>query len=1034
MTEADDNKGIEKAKAEIPNLPLALRKALEAGDCVLFVGAGIGYNVRDKKGELAPDGAELARRLASHFGVDTEGNFDLARTAEIVELRTGRKELETFLRDQLTDLEPDDSVRWLTNVRWRAIFTTNYDFVLERAYQLAAKPPQKPVSFSITPELKQIDPRFDVPIYHLHGTFFSQSKPQIVITQSDYVTFRESRRMLFELLKKEFATSTVLYVGYSHRDPNWHTVLAEIRNEFYPSPTPMSFRVSPETSALDVEILQSKGVETLSMKLDEFVTAAAATLKDVASIGDLLATARKQVPDALAAEFEKSPAAILRFLNSWTYVNSADFDQRANLPDFLKGDKPNWGLLGRKQFFQRDLEEELYDELLDFATSSSKSATSLLAIGPAGYGRTTLLLTLATRLVADNAGPVFLHRPGAAFTEGDIELGTTLFPLKRPFFVIDNGADCVAELASTFQRLSSIEHPACFLIGERTNEWRQRRPRIHPEEYEIEPLSDPEIYRLLDFLRTNGALDKLKDLKPELQFDIVKKKHRQELLVTMRELTEDNSFDAILEDEFRNIGTDLAKRVYLTTCAFYQHGALLRDSLLAELIGLTVADMHEMTSRETEGVVVYELQDPLYGRYIARARHRKIAEVVWIRCGDIAEKEQVVQRVLNSLNLNYGLDKNAFEEFVRSDSFVDMLRSLDGKTKFFETACQKDPLSPYVRQHYARMLYRENRLEAALGQIEQAIELNKDVRVLYHSKGLILAEMALRTDGEEIARRRLVQAERAFRHGIAMNPRDEYCYQGLAQLFLKWAKRVPTETAEYIAKCEETVTEGLRTVRVREGLWIVSAEVQQFLGSAPKYEQALEKAVRENPKSVIARYLLGRNYYKNGQYQRAIEVLEPVIKEHSEEYRSCLIYALSLLANGGKYTEAIAIVRISSLYGLKEPRYIATLGGLLFMNGDFSQASSVFDESKKQELSASERNQVHFWALEPKNPNQRLLLSGHVVIVKAGFCLIDVPNYPRLLCPGTRWGGVLMKEGQKVTMEIGFSAKGPIADNPVAVA
>lgn len=191
----EDSAGTTK---EIPNLPLPLRRALEAGDCVLFVGAGVGAYVRDKNGTKAPDGEELSRRLAGEFGIDTQGNFDLARTAEIVELRKGRKELETFLRQQLSDLEPDEALRWLPNIRWRAIFTTNYDYALERAYELTAKPPQKPVSFSITPELSQFDPRFDVPIYHLHGTFFSRSRPQIVITQSDYVTFRESRRMLFD--------------------------------------------------------------------------------------------------------------------------------------------------------------------------------------------------------------------------------------------------------------------------------------------------------------------------------------------------------------------------------------------------------------------------------------------------------------------------------------------------------------------------------------------------------------------------------------------------------------------------------------------------------------------------------------------------------------------------------------------------------------------------------------------------------------------------------------------------------------------
>src|SRR2546427_7095301 len=77
-----------------------------------------------------------------------------------------------------------------------------------------------------------------------------------------------------------------------------------------------------------------------------------------------------------------------------------------------------------------------------------------------------------------------------------------------------------------------------------------------------------------------------------------------------------------------------------------------------------------------------------------------------------------------------------------------------------------------------------------------------------------------------------------------------------------------------------------------------------------------------------------------------------------------LIYAQSMLAAGSKYSEAIAVVKLSSTQGLEEPRYIATLGGMLFMNGDFSQATEVFEESKKQELSASERNQVHFWAVD----------------------------------------------------------------------
>ncbi len=41
--------------------------------------------------------------------------------------------------------------------------------------------------------------------------------------------------MLWEQLKVEFVTSTILYVGYSRGDPAWRLVLDELTQEFGPS-------------------------------------------------------------------------------------------------------------------------------------------------------------------------------------------------------------------------------------------------------------------------------------------------------------------------------------------------------------------------------------------------------------------------------------------------------------------------------------------------------------------------------------------------------------------------------------------------------------------------------------------------------------------------------------------------------------------------------------------------------------------------------------------------------------------------------
>ena len=41
---------------------------------------------------------------------------------------------------------------------------------------------------------------------------------------------------------------------------------------------------------------------------------------------------------------------------------------------------------------------------------------------------------------------------------------------------------------------------------------------------------------------------------------------------------------------------------------------------------------------------------------------------------------------------------------------------------------------------------------------------------------------------------------------------------------------------------------------------------------------------------------------------------------------------------GEPYSKPIALLKLSTLYGLSDPRFIATLGGMLFLDGEFTEA------------------------------------------------------------------------------------------------
>lgn len=1011
-------------------IPIALRNGLESGNCVLFVGAGVGHHCRTASGESLPMAKELAALLNAEFNLGVPDILDLTKIARLVEIREGRKELVTALAARMADVVPDEVLRWLFTLTWKAIFTTNYDNAIEKSYELNPSPTQTPVSICRSSDFRDFDPRFEVPIYHLHGCLSPGGSSALLITDEDYATFRAERQMMFARLQDLYSTTPILYVGYGNEDPNWKVVTAELRSEFAPSVPPISFRVAPGTPPVDREILEHEGVMTLDGTLEEFASVVQRDLGEIRVDPASLDQIETAIPADLRAPFRQAPAAVARLTRSWTYVNQAPFHEDPNVKAFLAGDHPNWALISRGVQFERDVEEGVVESLLDFATTDDPPVQVSVVIGPAGYGISTVLMATAFLVADEGAGAVYMHRRGRPLTVGDIESAAGL--LSGPtFFFIDNAADHAEAIRAGIARVQQIGQRAYFLLGERLNEWRQLRGRIRAREFGVEPLSDPEIERLLDYLGENRALKKLKDLDREQQLNIIRNKHKQELLVAMKEATEGQGFNAIIEDEYRNLENETSRLLYAAASCFYRFRALARDQVLANMLGMNLAELHRETSAATEGVVIFDSLDDELGIWGGRARHHKIAEIVWERALEPGEKERLTQRALDSLNLNFHSDAQAFEQFVRFDA-VDEIRDLDGKMRFFEAAINKDPRSEYVRQHYARMLRREGHLDAALKQIDAAIDMAPGTRVLYHTKGLILTDLSAAIESDEIARRRLAQAESVYRKSISMQDRDEYGYHGLAMLYFTWAKRVRDgeERAEYLARSEEVIAEGLRQSRQRESLYVASAEVHQYLGDDPSALQALEKAVEAHPESGIARFLLARYRLRKGESEEAMELIKGTLEREPEDVRAAVLFAQATEASGATRAPAIAVLEQANLYGARDPRYVATLGGMLFMEGRFTEAAAVFKDALDRGFNFDELRRIEFVPKDASDPSEPVRLEGRVTQVRAGFAFVEASGYPAFFCHSTKYGNVLMRPGKRLSFQPAFCPRGAVALEP----
>jgi hypothetical protein len=153
-----------------------------------------------------------------------------------------------------------------------------------------------------------------------------------------------------------------------------------------------------------------------------------------------------------------------------------------------------------------------------------------------------------------------------------------------------------------------------------------------------------------------------------------------------------------------------------------------------------------------------------------------------------------------------------------------------------------------------------------------------------------------------------------------------------------------------------------------------------------------------------------------------------LIEANTDEFRVCVEYVHAMEALGEPYAKCIAVLRLSTLYGLSDPGFVATLGGMLFMNREFSPAKEVFDQSYRREFPGLEALRIHFRPRDPAALTEPLRLVGKVATVKAGFAFIDVAGYPSFFCPGLKFGEIVMKPGLQVRFEPAFNAKGQVAD------
>ena len=117
----------------------AIQHAID-GNALLFVGSGFSKGAVSLEGHEFLTGRELAKRLYNECGVSPAPDDDLAHASQrFRRKKSNDNELISLLERLYTVSEVSEAHKRFPEIDWSSIYTTNYDNILETAYQARKK-------------------------------------------------------------------------------------------------------------------------------------------------------------------------------------------------------------------------------------------------------------------------------------------------------------------------------------------------------------------------------------------------------------------------------------------------------------------------------------------------------------------------------------------------------------------------------------------------------------------------------------------------------------------------------------------------------------------------------------------------------------------------------------------------------------------------------------------------------------------------------------------------------------------------------
>ena len=1033
-------------------IPKPLIDQIKEGNVVLFLGSGASYGAKHPKNINPPLGNQLSNLLVEKFLSADYKDQTLQYTSEIAISEYDLLTVQQYIYEIFEPFQPSEDHLKIPNYVWKSIVTTNYDYIIERAYTQNEASLQKLAKFikngeRIRDKLKAVN---DLPFYKLHGCIsdINDIETPLILTPDQYITHKKNRDRLFNRVQEMAYEYTFLFVGFSFADYDIRAMLLELSK--LKESRPRSYMVGPNIKDEETRMWEGKKISSIKSTFSDFILQLE---KEISPAKVKLALA-KPVENDIHPIFNKSSInlidlrpsdSLLNFLNyDIQYVHSRLKDKNTDPKEFYKGYFENWDPILKDLDAKRNISDTIaYEVFLDEENHNKIDFQFYLIQGYAGSGKSVLLKRLAWDASIEFERVCLIYNKNTVIKyEPIIELCNYI--KERIYIFIDNVSDSDNEIVSLISKIKKENLPITIIGAERVNTWNTECEELCnylTDEYKLQYLNDKEIVGLLDKLEKYDSLGYLKTKSVAERIEALSYKAGRELLVALYESTMGKPFSEIILDEYNSITDETAKSLYLTVSILHRLGTETRAGLISRVHNISFSDFKEKLFKPLE-FIVFDSRDYRINDFVYRTRHKQIAEIIFSEVlSNKQDRYDEYYRILSCLDVDYENDRSAFLSMTKARNLMDNFSDPAMIRELYNLASESNLDDPKLMQQEAifEMNSSGGNMNKAESLLSEAIKLSPKDPIIQHSFAEIALAKAEKSKHKLEINKYLSEAESICKTLISKYKDKPHPFHTLLKVHLFKIKRIiddndPPSIERAIKDTEKTFSIARQKFPEQEFILEAESQFNKLLNHRPEAIELLERAYELNKRSPYLCLRLANLYEQNRQDDKAKAIMVDTLKLIPNDKDVNFRYAMNLTKDRVPDLNTIKY-HLNRSFTKGDSRYQSQFwfARTIYLLGEIDDANLIFDTLKNISILPSIKSR----------PRGKVRQNGHLVLFKGsiykieskyGFLTRDIigdriyfyryefaANYDSI------WDKI--NSGTRVTFNLAFNYRGAVAVN-----